>query len=193
MVTAVWPQCSEFIGDTDDWLRLVFTHEFTHIVHLDRSESWARAIRAIFGRLEIAFPNLFLPQWHIEGLATYEESVITGGGRLHAGDFGAIVDEAAASRALEPIDRVNGGLTDWPNGDGAYAYGLRFHQYLADRFGADSLAKLAEATARRVPFTASRVFKRIYGRSLGELWRDYEASLTGPAGTPAAEGEYTRL
>ena len=31
--------------DFDDWLRLVFTHEFTHIVHLDRSEGWARVVR----------------------------------------------------------------------------------------------------------------------------------------------------
>src|SRR5262245_40290913 len=193
LVAAVWPPGSDFIGDTDDWLRLVFTHEFTHIVHLDRSESWARAVRAIFGRTEIAFPNLFLPQWHIEGLATYQESVMTGRGRLHAGDFGAIVDEAAQSRALEPLDRVNGGLTDWPNGDGAYAYGLRFHQYLADRFGADSLAKLSEATARRVPFTASRVFERIYGQSLGSLWQDYEASLGEATSVAAPHDEYTRL
>src|SRR5439155_3990498 len=159
---------------------------FTPIVHLDRSESWARVIRDIFGRMEIAFPNLFLPQWHIEGLATYEESVITGYGRLHAGDFGAIVGEAALARRLEPLDRVNGGLTDWPNGDGAYAYGLGFHQYLADRFGAETLAKLADATARRVPFTASRVFTRIYGQSLGSLWRDYEASLVDARGDPGA-------
>ena len=193
MVTAVWPPGSEFIGDTDDWLRLVFTHEFTHIVHLDRSEGWARVVRGIFGRMEIAFPNLFLPQWQIEGLATYQESVLTGGGRLHAGDFNSILDEAARARALEPLDRVNGGLTDWPNGDGAYAYGLRFHQYLADRFGADSLAKLADATARRVPFTASRAFTRIYGQSLGSLWRDYEASLVEAAQSAAPSVGHTRL
>jgi hypothetical protein len=193
LVTAVWPPGSDFIGDTEDWLRLVLTHEFTHIVHLDRSESWARAVRAVFGRVELAFPNLFLPQWQIEGLATYEESMLTGGGRLHAGDFGSIVDEAARSRALEPIDRVNGGLTDWPNGDGAYAYGVRFHQYLADRFGAESLAKLSEATARRVPYTASRVFERIYGQSLGSLWRDYEASLVEAAGPAEAAATGTRL
>ena len=193
MVTAVWPLGSEFIGDTDDWLRLVFVHEYTHIVHLDRSESWARVVRAIFGRTEIAFPNLFLPRWHIEGLATYEESVMTGGGRLHAGDFGSIVDEAARSRTLEPLDRVNGGLSDWPNGDGAYAYGLGFHQYLADRFGADSLGKLAEATARRVPYTASRVFKRIYGQSLGSLWQDYQASQIETANPADPAAAPTRL
>jgi hypothetical protein len=186
IVTTAWPAGYEFIGDTDDWLRLVFTHEFTHIVHLDRSEGWARAIRGLFGRMPIGFPNLYLPTWQIEGLATYEESAVTGHGRLHAGDFGAVLREAARQRVLEPIDRVNGGLTDWPAGQAPYAYGLGFHQYLADRFGAGTLTALADATARRVPFTASRVFRRVYGESLGTLWREYERSLLdiAPAAVP---------
>ena len=178
----------------DDWMRLLFTHEFTHIVHLDRSAGWARIVRGIFGRTPYAFPNLFLPAWQVEGLATYEESVITGEGRLHAGDFRAIVGEAARQHRLEPLDRVNGGLTDWPGGSAVYAYGAGFHQYLADRFGADTLATLAEATARRVPYVASPAFTRVYGESLGDLWRDFQASLTGRAGvSPPPDQTVTRL
>src|SRR6186713_421830 len=45
MVTAAWPSGAEFIGATDDWLRLVFTHEFTHIVHLDQSRGWTTVVR----------------------------------------------------------------------------------------------------------------------------------------------------
>src|SRR5262249_35711847 len=150
---------------------------------LDRSEGWARGMRAVFGRTLLAYPNVLLPTWQIEGLAAYEESVITGEGRLHAGDFRAIVDEAARRHALEPLDRVNGGLTDWPGGQAPYAYGLGFHKYLVDRFGAASLGKLAEATSRRVPYTSSRAFETVFGASLGELWRDYEAGLR-PAADP---------
>src|SRR5206468_627034 len=193
VVTAAWPAGSEFIGKTDDWLRLVFTHEFTHIVHMDRSDGWARVLRGVFGRVPIAFPNLFLPQWHIEGLATYEESAILGEGRLHAGDFGALVGEAARTRRIEPLDRVNGGLTDWPDGLGAYAYGAGFHKYLAQRFGETSFSVLAKATAGRVPFTASRVFRQVYGLSLGTLWRDYQASLVeaSPSGVEEAQTRLT--
>src|SRR5436190_21384335 len=193
VLTAAWPSGSEFIGRTDDWLRLVFTHEFTHVVHLDRSESWARVVRGVFGRVPLAFPNIFLPVWQIEGLATYEESALTGEGRMHAGDFEAIVTEAARAQRLDPLDRVNGGLTDWAGGLAPYAYGLGFHAYLADRFGADKFAALAEATARRVPYTASRVFKRIYGQSLGELWSDYERSLVAANSTPTVDEGSRRL
>jgi hypothetical protein len=192
VIYPTWPRGAEF--DTDDWLRLVITHEFTHIVHLDRSESWARVVRGIFGRTPIAFPNLFLPTWQIEGLATFEESAITGEGRLHAGDFKVVVEEATRARALEPIDRVNGGLTDWPTGQGPYAYGVGFHQYLADRYGEETLAQLAEATARRVPYLSAPVFERIYGQPLGILWNEYEQSLlTATAQPAAAANAVTRL
>jgi hypothetical protein len=191
VIYPTWPRGAEFA--TDDWLRLVITHEFTHVVHLDRSESWARIVRNIFGRTAIAFPNLFLPTWQIEGLATYEESAITGEGRLHAGDFRVIVEEATRRNALEPLDRVNGGLTDWPIGQGPYAYGVGFHQYLAERFGAEKLGELARATARRVPYTAAPVFRRIFGASLGSLWRDYERSLSAAIGPSALDAGISQL
>ena len=122
-----------------------------------------------------------------------QESAITGEGRLHAGDFRAIVDEAARQRRLEPLDRVNGGLTDWPGGAGVYAYGVGFHQYLADRFGAGDAGQRSPRPRRgasRIPRRAA--FKRVYGESLGDLWREYQASLTanvarGRATDPCAD------
>ncbi len=186
VIAASWPAGADFIGNVDDWLRLVFTHEFTHIAHLDRSEGWARAVRAVLGRTAFAFPNLYLPTWQIEGLATYEESALTGVGRLHAGDFAAIVGEEARQHAMQPLDRVNGGLTDWPSGFGPYAYGLRFHQYLADRFGPASLGRLSTATAGRVPYFAAGAFKRVFSESLGALWADFEATLRSTSRSAAA-------
>jgi hypothetical protein len=193
LVTAAAPAGVDQIGRVEDWLELVFTHEFTHIVHLDRSAGWARPFRAVFGRLPIAFPNLFLPVWQIEGLAAWEESRVTGEGRLHAGDFRAIEREAARARAVEPLDRINGGLTDWPSGSAPYAYGLGFHQYLADRFGSLSLGQLAGETSRAIPYFGSLAFQRVYGQSLGDLWRDYVRTLEDTYRPAAGPGEPKRL
>src|SRR5215472_15920194 len=55
VIYPVWPAGSEFIGNVDDWLRVAFTHEFTHIVHLDRSEGWARWVHGVLGRTTLAF------------------------------------------------------------------------------------------------------------------------------------------
>ena len=154
---------------------MVFTHEYAHVLHLDPARGWARVARAVFGRAFFAFPNLTLPLWQIEGIATFEESR-AGQGRVSAGDFHAVVDEGARAGRFEPLDRVNGGLVAWPSGQGWYAYGAFFHEYLATRFGEEKLAELAARTSGRLPYVQSGAFKRVFGASLGALWREFQAA-----------------
>jgi phenylpyruvate tautomerase PptA (4-oxalocrotonate tautomerase family) len=172
-ITAASPAGDSEIGNTSDWLRLVFTHEYTHIVHLSRRRGWIGGLHRVFGRVPLAYPNLFLPAWQIEGLAVYEESARTGAGRLPAPDFRQIVDRAAAEGGFEPLDRANGGLIDWPAGAAPYAYGGYFQQYLAAKYGEESLRRLADATAGRLPFFGSGAYRTVFGRSLGDLWREF--------------------
>jgi len=171
------------IGNSNDWLEYVFTHEYAHVLHLDRSRGWARAAKALFGRSPIAFPNLTLPLWQIEGLATFTESE-RGMGRLHDGDFREVVDSGVRHQRFEPLDRVNGGLVDWPSGQGWYAYGARFHQFLADRYGVERLHALSARTAGRFPFLTSGAFAHVYGKPLDQLWREFRDSLE--RATPSA-------
>jgi hypothetical protein len=184
-ITAAPPPGALAIGNTSDWLRLVFTHEYVHILHLDQSRGWARAARLLFGRTPFAFPNLTLPLWQIEGLATFEESR-HGEGRVPAGDFHAVVRYPARLGQFEPLDRMNGGLVDWPEGWGWYAYGAYFHRYLADRFGDERLTDLARHTAGRAPYTGAGAFRRVFGSSLGQLWKDFQAAEAAAAPSRAA-------
>jgi hypothetical protein len=149
-ITASPPRGESLIGNTDDWLRLVFTHEYTHVVHLSRAGGWIGGLRRVFGRLPLLFPNLTQPLWAIEGIAVWTESSGPDG-RLKAGDFRQVLNRAVAAGEFEPLDRANGGLVDWPSGHTPYAYGGFFHQYLASRYGAESLRRLSDDTARRVP------------------------------------------
>ena len=96
-ITAAGPSGESLIGNTDDWLRLVFTHEYTHVVHLGPLAGWIGGLRRVFGRNPALFPNLAQPLWAIEGMATFEESALTGQGRVNAGDFRQIVTRAAAA------------------------------------------------------------------------------------------------
>ena len=193
-VTAVPPIDEQLIGNTTDWLEVVFTHEYTHILHLDRSRGFMQGVRRVFGRAPLVFPNTFLPEWQIEGLATYQESRMTGEGRIPAGDFRAIVDTAARQRQFAPIDRAGGGLDDWPVGNAPYAFGAYFHQYLSDRFGPERLDALADATAGRLPFFGAGAFQTVFGSSVGTLWEEFRASrerAAAPAGT--TDGSARRL
>lgn len=180
-ISAVAPAPSAPIGNTDDWLRLVFTHEYTHILHLDQSRGLFAGLRRVFGRAPLLFPNMFLPGWDTEGLATFYETADTGLGRLRSGEFRLIVDAAGRAQRVDPIDRATGALVDWPSGNGAYAYGARFHEYLAQRFGVDTFSRLAAATAGRVPYFPGGAYKKVFGARAKDLWRDFAAAV--PAGS----------
>lgn len=191
-ISAAAPSGGSTIGNTDDWLRLVLSHEYTHIVHLDKARGWIGGLRWVFGHSPLLYPNLFLPLSQVEGIATYNESVLTGQGRIPAGDFRDVLERAASARRFEPIDRTNGGLVDWPGGAAHYVYGAYFDKYLADRFGAESIARLADETSRRLPYFAAPAFKKVFKRSLGDLWEDFEADARARAGDePAASTRLT--
>lgn len=193
-ITAAPPASETSIGNTDDWLRVAFTHEYTHILHLDRTRGWMEGVRRVFGRAPFAFPNLFLPEWQVEGLATFEESQVTHQGRVPAGDFRVIVDAAAHAHRFQPYDRVSGGLVAWPSDLGAYAYGAYFHRFLADHYGTESLNELADASSRRVPFFGAPAFTQVFGRSIGTLWSDYRTARQERAvPTSATDGAARRL
>ena len=186
-ISAAAPSAESSIGNTEDWLRLVFIHEYTHIAHLSRAGGWIGGLRRGFGRLPLLFPNLYQPIWGIEGIATWQESAATSAGRLPAGDFRLLLNRAAAADRFEPIDRANGGNVDWPSGATPYLYGAYFHQYLAERYGPESLRKLSDATARQLPYFGSRAYRKVFGRSLGQLWDEFAAESRKSAATMDSE------
>ena len=188
-IAAVPPAGASEIGNTDDWLRLVFTHEYTHVVHLEKSRGWLGSLRHVFGRVPLFYSNLFLPAWQIEGLATYEESAVGGGGRVKAGDFRMMLEHAAVANRFAPLDRATTAVIDWPGGTSAYLYGAFFHEYLARRYGAPSFERLAGETAGRLPFFGSTAFKEVYGKSLGALWNEFAAETRAD---PAISGSDNR-
>jgi Zn-dependent protease with chaperone function len=51
------------ITDTEEWLRIVITHEYAHILHLDNVQQGPASLRRILGRFY--FPNIFQPNWQI--------------------------------------------------------------------------------------------------------------------------------
>lgn len=190
-ITAAAPVGGSFIGNTRDWLEMVFIHEYTHILHLDRSRGLFGGLRRVFGRHPALLPNLYTTPWQIEGLATYQESALTGEGRLRAGDFRQLLERAAAAGDFATLDEASNDRVAWPSGHTPYLYGAYFHQYLADTYGADTLTALTDRTAGRLPYFAAGAYRAVFGRSLGELWDDFERSVNGTA--PPDLSDATRL
>jgi hypothetical protein len=156
----------------DSWLRLVTTHELTHVFHLDRATSFWGVAQHVFGRVPGLFPNEYQPSWVIEGLATYYESRFTNGGRVR-GSFHTqlLAADAAGAASRSPWDALL--FTRWSDGLAPYAYGSRFFQHLDQTLGDSVVPRLVEATAGQfIPYRVGRQLGRAApGHSLAAEWR----------------------
>lgn len=160
------------LGDYDDWLSLLLTHEHSHILHLNQASGLPNLFRRIFGNFYT--PQQSLPRWVIEGIATYEESAHTSGGRLRASLFDMFMRVAALEGRLLPIDVITHDGEPWPHGNVRYLYGAKFLHFVADRYGARSLGKFArEYGARLVPYGLSRAMRRATGKDAVTLYEEF--------------------
>ncbi|HEY6722097.1 MAG TPA: hypothetical protein VI363_10710, partial [Burkholderiales bacterium] len=184
-----------------EWLELVLTHEFTHIVHLDQARGPAGVLRQIFGRylilplpfalfLPSGFPNLLEPNWMIEGLAVYSESDWNKGyGRLGQSHFEGMM-RAESARGLRSLREVNAEGRGFPlNRD--YLYGSYFFLFLAERYGPDAIPKYVETySGRWFPFRVHSTPRLVTGKAMDELWVEYHDWLNARfAEKPAESGK----
>ena len=189
-IAAIPPPPSSFLGHHDDWLRIVFTHEYAHVLHLDRVGGVMKGLRWALGRNAATFPNLFVPQWQVEGFATWAESAVTGFGRVRAADVAGVVAAASASGRAS-IDRASGGLVAWPSGNTPYFQGGVFDDALANRYSSTALGDLTKETARRIPFLGGPAYRKVLGAPAGDLWEEIFVAPSAPAA--AAGADVTRL
>ncbi|MEX2466886.1 MAG: hypothetical protein WD995_08240 [Gemmatimonadota bacterium] len=171
------------LGYFDDWLDLVITHELAHIVHLDHTgTALGQLLRAVFGRVPTAwpfFPGHGTPRWVTEGLATWYESELAGGGRTHGTYHEMQLRTAVLQGRFEQIGPASGTSPVWPAGNRPYAYGSLFFDHLLDRHGVDRMAALAEAIAGQwIPYRMDAAGREAFGVSLSDAWRAWGDSLS---------------
>ena len=190
-IQVVPPGIASTIGEYDDWLKVVITHEYAHIVTLDPSRGYWSVMRSIFGKplpgldplsqllfLVTAPPNTFLPRWWHEGMATWAETEYTGVGRGRSSYYDMIFRMAVAQNNLPSVDQVNGDVPGWPAGSLPYIYGYRLQKYLADSYGKDALGKLSIAHSGRFPYFIGDPPQELSeGKSYRVLYADMIAAL----------------
>ena len=171
----------------DRWLRLLVTHELTHVFHLDLARGWWRLGRAVLGRAPFLFPNALLPTWLTEGTAVHYESALTEGGRDRGSFHPAVVGAQAAERGGLTIDAANAASPRWPGGTRPYAFGATFLTELSREGGDSAVARLAVETARApLPYLLlNRAVRRAAGEGATAAWRAWQSALVGRAGASA--------
>ena len=175
-VFATGPTGFNELDDHDDWLYGLIAHEYTHILHLDTMEGLPTIYNRIFGK--VWSPNQIMPRWIIEGLAVYEESRRSAGGRARGSRFDQYVRAARDAHNDLRLDEVSGAPRRFPHGNTIYVYGSQFLRYVFERFGDDVPRKMAhESGSYAPPFAVNRQIARVVGKPFTELYDDWKRYL----------------
>ncbi len=178
------PAGTMFLVNYDDWLRLVITHEYAHVLHLDTVSGFNGVLRRVFGRVPFVvfpffttLPNVWQPTWMIEGLATHEESELGTSDRRDNTFADMMLRMAVLEGDFPTIDQADG-LDRWPAGQVPYLFGARFSQYLASQYGPHVLADISREYADRpVAFWVGSTAESLLGSGYRPIWERWQRSL----------------
>lgn len=170
------PSIASTLGEYDDWIRVLFTHEYAHILSSDAARGYSKVTRSIFGKplpwidpltglffLVTAPPNTFMPRWWHEGMATWAETKYTGQGRGKGTFYDMVFRTAVAEDNLPSVDQINGDVPYWPGGSHPYMYGYRLQRYIAETYGEDAAGRLTTEHAGRFPYLINAPVQRVTG------------------------------
>ena len=136
------PNSVNSLEDHAGWLETLILHEFVHTLHLDKARRGPKNIRNIFGRMFLAFPNVFMPAWMHEGLATYYETDDKLGIGRGQSTYFQMMMRMEVDAGVKPVKQINQLNTLWPLPTSRYLYGVYFEQFLVDTYGEDSYPRL---------------------------------------------------
>jgi hypothetical protein len=161
---------------TDDWLRTLFIHEYTHILQMDIPSGLAGIIRRCFGHVPGAStPNGLQPLLSIEGLAVHAETLLTEAGRGDDPLYHMFLRTAVLDGKLLRLDQAmnNYYLSRWDPAGAPYLYGASLTEYIARHYGVYALQQVNQMGS-----SWSNSLYQVLGISLPELWAGWEHEIT---------------
>jgi hypothetical protein len=189
---ATGPTMESALSAHDHWLRTLFAHEYTHVIHLQMHGGLARVINAIFG--DVYLPNQMQPRWFIEGVAVMDETYQTSVGRIRSANYRMSIRAHALEDVLLSLGELSNYVRQWPRGHDHYIYGAMFMDYLRHRFGEEKIIEIChEYGSELIPYGLNRVFERVLGEELFTLYDEWLEEVRKEAEAIAAEVEAAGL
>ena len=180
-LNATSPDDRSELNDYDDWLRALFLHEYTHILHLGTIGglcAWVANTFLGLGVGTVYSPNQDQPRFIIEGLAVFEESDRTGGGRLRNSIWDMYLRAQALEGRFQSMAQFSNVPIQFPEANSAYLYGSALMRFFVEKFGSAALSRMYEDYGSNcIPGAISRSLKRITGLTWPELYHDMHQDL----------------
>ncbi len=171
------PDALDGLEDHAGWLELVFTHEYLHILHLDKAGGAPSVLRKIFGRHLFTFPNAWQPNWLTEGLATHVETDRERGIGRGQSSYYDMLMRMETLGGFKPLRQVNQPMASWPMGTSAYLYGVHYYDWLAQQYGEEKIIALVNNYSDNFwPFRVNAIAYQETGKEIDELWGDFSAA-----------------
>jgi Tol biopolymer transport system component len=160
----------------DLWLKFVFLHEYVHVLHLDIADGTASLFRLIFGR--VIFPNAIEPVFLTEGIATYMETALTRAGRGRDPRWDMMMRMDVLENNVKSIDQASVDTVRWPQGALRYLYGVKFLEYISNKYGEDKIISLSHIYGDFLfSYGIDGAFLFLYRKSLKLLWDEWLVDL----------------
>ena len=168
----------------EDFVTLLFTHEYTHILHQDQVAGVPGLLRRVFGKppaglvMLLSMPQLLGPHWVAEGVAILNESA-DGNGRLQGAHYHAVMREELRSglRSYTEVSYEGYYSSRWPNGL-VYVYGGWFFRFLEETYGRDAAYRyITEYSDNLLPWQMNDRAREISGLNGPGLWAEYSQWL----------------
>lgn len=170
------PASESTLADYDEWLRELFLHEFTHVIHITETGYPAKILKPIFGNL--VAPNGLSPGWVTEGLATYFESAETTRGRGRSSFTEMLLRTDILKDRFLHLDQMAGTQFHWPGWMAQYLYGVAFWNYLAETYGQEKVMEFSRRYGSSLLLYAlNHQAKKVFGASFYKLWSQWKDSL----------------
>ena len=149
---------------TIPWLKRVISHEFGHVATF-----WAGRTR--LGKWGELLTLSTSPTWFLEGVAQYEAE-------SWDAHRNALLRSAFNCNALISAPRMDGFIgTNQIESRLVYEQGHALMRYIEKKYGSDAAARLI-ATHRKFPLSFSRTMKKVLGKSMDEIYNDWETTLS---------------
>jgi len=174
------PAADSTLDHHKEYLKLLFSHELTHIVHIDQNYRLA-PLRLALG--QIVSPNGLTPGWMREGMAVFEESLLADGwGRNNSVYADMVLRTAVYENNFPRIDQIAGLSKHFPGGSGPYLFGGKFFEWLAGRYGEDRIYKYQKEYASSLwLFSLNNKARRVFGKSFYKLYKEFKEDVTNKA------------
>lgn len=178
---------------TNNWLRDVITHEFTHMVSLQKAMKMPRRIPAIYLQaigfedekrpdVMTGYPNLQIsvpiageiaPNWFAEGLAQFQYKTV----RFDIWDShrDMLLRTATLNDELLTLDEMGVFGKNSLQSEMVYNQGYSLVLFVSERYGEDKLVELTGAISSPLRWTFNSACKKVLGMSEGklyEMWRE---------------------